>query len=249
MAGFQDIEVGDRVTILVHAGGVGRHAEWREATGTAKIISPPHWEGPIQTVALDMGGRYGRPGVATPENFVRVSKRRRNPNGRFRYRQLPPATGAQLATGGMMVRPNPPQPKLFQRLKLTPRSKWVKGVADADEAIAMFRENAKQLGQESFWVVPMDNKNAPLGFVEVTRGLVDASLVHPRETFAPAFITGAAQIMVFHNHPSGDPEPSPQDDEITRRLKDAGSILGIDLLDHVVVGAKGHFSYAEKGRL
>lgn len=236
--GFQDIAMGDRVTILVPAGG----RDWRERTGTAAIVTRAYHGGPITHVALNMGGPHGTPGVATPENFVRVAKRRGNPG--FSYPRMAEQVGSPQP---LMVRPNPP--KTFQRIKVTPRSKWMKGVSNATEAINMFTENAKHLAQESFWVVPMDTKNAPLGFIEVTRGLVDASLVSPREVFQAALTTGAAQIMVFHNHPSGDPHPSGADHAVTRKLQEAGRLMEIPLLDHVVVGAKGYYSFAESGAL
>lgn len=235
--GFQDIEVGDSVTFLRYAGGGAARPEYREATGKAIIISPPHWEGPIERVTVNLGGRHGTPGVVTAENFLRVRKRsRENP---FTYPTMPDQVG-------LVARRNPPM-KLYQRLKLTPRSKWMKGVSTPEQAVEMFQEQAENLGQESFWVVPLDTKNAPLGFVEVTRGSVDSSIVHPREVFAPAYITGAAQIMVFHNHPGGDPFPSDSDRAVTERLQEVGRIMDIPLLDHTIVGKKGYFSFAEKG--
>jgi len=104
--------------------------------------------------------------------------------------------------------------------------------------------------QEVFLSFLLNGKQRLIGFAEVSRGTLTASLVHPREVFAPAFTERAAALIVTHNHPSGDPEPSAEDIEVTKRLKDAGQILGIPLLDHVVVGSAARFvSLRERLRL
>lgn len=81
----------------------------------------------------------------------------------------------------------------------------------------------------------------------VSVGSLSASIVHPREVFQPAVAGSAAGIIVAHNHPSGDPEPSPEDVAVTRRLRDAGEVLGIELLDHVVVAGRGWVSLKARG--
>jgi DNA repair protein RadC len=80
-------------------------------------------------------------------------------------------------------------------------------------------------------------------------GTLDASIVHPREVFREAVAGGAATIVVFHNHPSGDPEPSPEDTKLTERLMAAGVLMGISVLDHVILGDARYFSYREKGSI
>ncbi|MNI91173.1 hypothetical protein D3C73_1487960 [compost metagenome] len=82
---------------------------------------------------------------------------------------------------------------------------------------------------------------------EVSSGTLNASLVHPRETFKLAILANAASIIGCHNHPSGDPTPSPEDVEITERIRDAGSLMGIDLLDHIVLGEGSFISMKERG--
>jgi DNA repair protein RadC len=77
----------------------------------------------------------------------------------------------------------------------------------------------------------------------------DASIVQPREVFREAAIGGAAAIVVFHTHPSGDPTPSPDDEELTRRLVAAGVLMGIDVVDHVVLGDVRYWSFKESGQL
>jgi hypothetical protein len=83
----------------------------------------------------------------------------------------------------------------------------------------------------------------------VSVGSLSASIVHPREVFTPAIARGAAGVIVAHNHPSGDPEPSPEDLAVTRRLADAGTLLGIELLDHVVIAERGFVSLKARGHL
>ncbi|KKL98444.1 hypothetical protein LCGC14_1824380, partial [marine sediment metagenome] len=80
----------------------------------------------------------------------------------------------------------------------------------------------------------------------ISIGTLNANLVHPREVFEPALKHSAANIMVAHNHPSGDPKPSEDDLEITKRLVKAGKMMGIELLDHVIVSKNSHFSFKEK---
>jgi DNA repair protein RadC len=89
---------------------------------------------------------------------------------------------------------------------------------------------------EKFVVVTLDVKHRPIGVHVITEGTLDASLVHPREVFQPAILSNAAAIICIHNHPSGDVEPSPQDRRVTDQLDQAGKILGIPMLDHLIVG-------------
>jgi DNA repair protein RadC len=93
-----------------------------------------------------------------------------------------------------------------------------------------------QLAQESFQVLCLDTKNRLINRQMVSLGIVDAALVHPREVFRPAIADGAAAIVCSHNHPSGDPTPSAEDIRITRQLIDAGKLLDLKLLDHVIIG-------------
>jgi len=103
--------------------------------------------------------------------------------------------------------------------------------------------------QELFLVLLLDAKHALQRTARVSHGTLTTSLVHPREVFAPAVREAAAAIVVVHNHPSGDPEPSREDLDVTRRLSDAGRLLGIPLVDHVVVGEGSFVSLRERGQL
>ena len=97
-------------------------------------------------------------------------------------------------------------------------------------------EDIAPLAQEAFVVLTLNTKHHVLDRHMITLGILDASLVHPREVFRVAIQDGAAAVILAHNHPSGDPTPSAEDIRITRQLVDAGKILQIEVLDHVIVG-------------
>lgn len=99
--------------------------------------------------------------------------------------------------------------------------------------------------QEQFHIVTLDTKNQVLDSHHITTGTLDASLVHPREVFRPAIRDAASSIILAHNHPSGDPKPSREDIAVTDRLTDVGKTVGIDVLDHIVMGRDGVVSIRE----
>jgi len=103
--------------------------------------------------------------------------------------------------------------------------------------------------KEHFLLLVMNNKNRVNGFKVISTGSLTASLVHPREVWRAALHLCAAAVMFIHNHPSGDPAPSPEDQDITRRLKETGELLGIRVLDHVVLGHERFFSFGDRGLL
>ena len=102
---------------------------------------------------------------------------------------------------------------------------------------------------EQFGVVLLDTKNRLLKVSIVSVGSLDATVVLPRDVFREAALKGAAALVLFHNHPSGDPTPSGDDIAITKRLEAAGQVMGIAVLDHVVLGDAGYFSFKEHHRL
>lgn len=108
-------------------------------------------------------------------------------------------------------------------------------------------EYLKAADREHFVVLMLDVKNRIIGLHEVSIGSLSAALVHPREVFKAAFLMNAAAICLLHNHPSGDPFPSAEDRELTMRLCEGAKLLGIPVIDHVVIGAEGYYSFAEKG--
>jgi len=103
--------------------------------------------------------------------------------------------------------------------------------------------------KEHFVLLTLNNKNRINGFKVISTGTLTASLVHPREVWRAALHLCAAAVIFVHNHPSGDPAPSPEDQDITRRLKETGDVLGIRVLDHVVLGDERFFSFSDRGLL
>jgi DNA repair protein RadC len=122
----------------------------------------------------------------------------------------------------------------------------VRGPADVHRHMG---PRLRDLRQEEFHVLLLDARHRLLRKALVTRGTLDASLIHPREVFRLAILEGAAGVILVHNHPSGDPTPSPEDRAVTRQLSDAGRAVGIPVLDHVVVGGGRWRSLAEDGSL
>lgn len=104
------------------------------------------------------------------------------------------------------------------------------------EEVAQLCADIQGLAQETFHVLALNAKNGLIERQMVTMGIADASLVHPREVFRTAILCNAAAVLLVHNHPSGDPTPSAEDVRITRQLVEAGRIIDIKVLDHVIIG-------------
>ncbi len=119
----------------------------------------------------------------------------------------------------------------------------------AGDIAALLTPDLTKLDREHFVVLHLDAKGRLLSREVVSIGHLTAALVHPREVFKAAILANAASVAFVHNHPSGDPEPSREDLELTRRLFRAGELMGIPVLDHVVVTRNGHCSIAERGLL
>ena len=107
-------------------------------------------------------------------------------------------------------------------------------VSSAPAAHAVFRSFVGDWSREHFLAILLDARNGALGVETISVGSLSSSIVHPREVFKPAIVASASGIIVGHNHPSGDPEPSPEDLSITRRLRQVGELVGIEVLDHIV---------------
>ena len=103
--------------------------------------------------------------------------------------------------------------------------------------------------KEQFVVILLNSKNKVIGTEVVSEGSLSSSVVHPREVYAPAMLHHAAAIMVAHNHPSGDPKPSFEDEEVTRMLSRSGKVLGIPMIDHVIIGDGNYYSFLENEAL
>jgi DNA repair protein RadC len=126
-----------------------------------------------------------------------------------------------------------------------PGRPMISSPADVDR---LLRGRIANLDRENFVVVLLNTKNEVIETSTVSVGTLSASLVHPREVFKPAVRASAASVIVAHNHPSGKVEPSKEDREVTKRLGEAAGIIGIEVLDHIIVG-DGYFSMKEHGML
>jgi DNA repair protein RadC len=126
------------------------------------------------------------------------------------------------------------------------RGQRLRGPADV---YGLFGVRLRHLPQEEFHVLLLDARHRVLRGSLVTRGTADTSLVHAREVFREAVKEGASGVILVHNHPSGDPRPSPEDRTVTQQLSRAGSVVGIPILDHVIVGDGRYVSMAEEGLL
>jgi DNA repair protein RadC len=120
-------------------------------------------------------------------------------------------------------------------------------VRSPEDVSTLVMEEMRYLDREQFRIVLLDAKNHILGVRIVSVGSLSSSIVHPREIFKEAIARSSAAIILVHNHPSGDPTPSQEDLEVTRRLVEAGRLLGIEVLDHIVVGDNRYVSFKEKG--
>lgn len=109
------------------------------------------------------------------------------------------------------------------------------------DAAGLGRLFLADLDREQVLVCCLDNKNQPVSINVVSIGTINCSEVHPREVFKTAVLSSAASIILFHNHPSGDPEPSQEDLAVSKRIEAAGEVLGIGLLDHIIIGSEDSY--------
>ncbi|MBN2317800.1 MAG: DNA repair protein RadC [Acidobacteria bacterium] len=121
--------------------------------------------------------------------------------------------------------------------------------SNSNDLFQRYRARFYSCSREHFYSIHLNSKNRLIREVLVSIGSLNTSVVHPREVFAPAVRDSAAALIFIHNHPSGDPSPSREDVDCTRRLVSAGRILGIRVLDHVVFGHDGYYSFSDAGRL
>lgn len=142
------------------------------------------------------------------------------------------------------------------------RPAWVRLIKEVDpsqpepvqvsgplDAVNLLHDRASRELVEVFYVIALNTQSRVIAIQEVTRGILNSSLVHPREVFRVAIAFGAAGVIVAHNHPSGDPTPSADDRTITRQLVHAGRLLDIPVYDHLVLGVARYLSFAEAGLL
>ncbi len=120
-------------------------------------------------------------------------------------------------------------------------------LSDSRSAATALRPLFDSLDREQFAVCCLDAKHAIIGVNIVSTGSLTITVVHPRETFKAAILLNACALICVHNHPSGDPTPSPEDRVLTKRFRDAGELLGITLLDHLILGEEQVYSFADQG--
>ncbi len=120
-------------------------------------------------------------------------------------------------------------------------------IKSANDVEKLMMEEMRYLKKEVFRAILLDTKNQVIKTVDISMGSLNSSIVHPREVFSEAVKCGSNSVIFVHNHPSGDPSPSTEDIQTTQRLENAGNILGIKVLDHIIVGDGKFLSFKEKG--
>ncbi|MBE0597956.1 MAG: DNA repair protein RadC [Desulfuromonadales bacterium] len=115
------------------------------------------------------------------------------------------------------------------------------------EVFRHYHEQLRDHKKEVFFALLLDSKNRVLREVRISEGSLSASIVHPREVFGPVVRESAAAVLFIHNHPSGDPTPSREDLELTSRLREAGELMGVRVLDHIIIGSGDYVSFVDRG--
>ena len=137
--------------------------------------------------------------------------------------------------------------ELANRLEGYPGTDKKATVKSPDEVVSLVRGRLKGKKKEHFLALLLDTRSQLIKISEISVGSLDTSVVHPREVFKEAISASAASVIFVHNHPSGDPQASEDDINLTKRLADAGEIVGIDVLDHIIVCDKDYLSLKRKG--
>lgn len=122
-------------------------------------------------------------------------------------------------------------------------------VSTPTEAVSIFSEFLGDLDREAFMAIYLNTRNEPTCISMISQGTLNQSFVHPREVFKVGIVTNSASMIVAHNHPSGNATPSSQDIDVTRRLEEAGKLIGIEVLDSLIIGHNEFTSLKEKGLL
>ena len=133
--------------------------------------------------------------------------------------------------------------------RINQSKKPVKKISCAEDVFDYFYERLKDEKQENFYVLMLDTKNNIIGEQLISKGILDASIIHPREVFKPAIKNSASKIILVHNHPSGDPNPSKEDLDITGKLKSAGEEIDMKVLDHIIIGGDRWWSWMKDDKI
>ncbi len=153
-----------------------------------------------------------------------------------KIRGIGPAKAIQIIAGIELGR------RVFQQV---PQIKF--SIHMPGDAARYIEDDIKYLKQEHFITLLLDTKNQIISKETISVGTLNSSIVHPREVFKPAIKKSISSIILVHNHPSGDPTPSKEDIEVTKRLVKAGELLGIGILDHIIIGDSKYMSFKEEG--
>ena len=137
--------------------------------------------------------------------------------------------------------------ELGKRESLEPDDLVPFDIKNPEAVVKAVRASIQDKAKEHFKLILLNSRNKILRISPVSIGTLTTSLVHPREVFRNAITHSAASVVLAHNHPSGDPEPSEDDLKITRKLVESGKIIGIEVIDHLIIGKSGHYSFREKG--
>jgi DNA repair protein RadC len=207
------------------------HADGAGALATRELLAILIGSGREGASAVDVAGELLRRADGSLRRLSASS-----PQELAAARGVGPAVAARLAAalelGRRLAREGP-----LERTR-------IRGPRDVHDRCA---PGLRDLAQEEFRVLLLNTQHAVVRELLVTRGTLDTSVVHPREVFRAAVAESAASMILVHNHPSGDPTPSPEDRAVTSQLADAGRLLGIPVLDHVVIGDGRYVSFVEAG--
>lgn len=205
-------------------------ARGAEALSTAELLAIVLRTGWREESALDLAQRL----LAEPRGLRFLAEAGIEELGSFKGMGLAKAAQIQASV------------ELGRRLAQSgcPSRPVISGPADV---ASLLMEEMRYLDREQFRTISLNTKNHVLFIDRISTGSLNASIVHPREVFKPAISRSAAALVLVHNHPSGDPSPSEEDMDVTRRLIEAGRILGIAILDHIVIGDGRWLSLKEQG--
>jgi DNA repair protein RadC len=163
---------------------------------------------------------------------------RRSPTELCQVSGIGPAKAAQIGAGLALAR-------RLASASLAPGDKFTQ----SRQVFEHYHQRLRNLQQEAFCCLMLDTKNKFIRDKEVSRGGLESSPVNPRDVFTDAVRETASAVIFIHNHPSGDPAPSRDDIALTRRLKEAGELLGLRVLDHIIIGKDQYYSFADEGRI
>ena len=133
--------------------------------------------------------------------------------------------------------------KRYNQLKNSNNSKKI---SCAEDVFNYFHERLKDKKEEHFYILMLNTQNNIIGEQLISKGILDASIIHPREVFKPAIKNSASKIILVHNHPSGDPKPSDEDAQITKQIRNSSEHLDINVVDHIIIGEKEYYSFKNR---